>query len=115
MTHDPHSPCLHDLGGSSGTTQLIEYTILPVQQRAVLFRYLLRVGYPGLTCPLVGVGRCGGSQRFGELVRLPVVIPTGTPAQEWVGQVWPVLVDVASWPGLLIVLAVPLVSWLDKG
>jgi hypothetical protein len=43
------------------------------------------------------------------------VIPTGIPEQGWAGQVWPILVAVASWSGLLVVLAVPLVSWLDRG
>lgn len=28
---------------------------------------------------------------------------------------WPILLDVTSWSGLLVVLAMPLVQWLDGG
>jgi hypothetical protein len=32
-----------------------------------------------------------------------------------VAQMWPALLDTASWPGLLVVLALPLVSWFSRG
>lgn len=48
-------------------------------------------------------------------MRLLVVIPTGISEQVWVAEVWPALLDMASWPGLLVVLAVPLVSWFGRG
>lgn len=60
-------------------------------------------------------GRHGaGSQHFGGLLRLLVVMLTGIFDQVSVAQVWAPLLDMTWCPGLFVVLAVPFVSWLGK-